>query len=100
VLLPKADTADRALVAVTGPARRSRYELRVPAQVRRFGDEVVREPVLSYRARAGQFLRALEPIALKEIRMVERNLPCPSATAEPPGASPASWKERTNSEEG
>jgi len=46
VLLPKADTADRALVAVTGPARRSRYELRVPAQVRRFGDEVVREPVL------------------------------------------------------
>jgi competence protein ComEC len=46
VLLPKADTAGRALVAVTGPARRSRYELRVPAQVRRFGDEVVREPVL------------------------------------------------------
>jgi len=46
VLLPKADTAGRALVAVTGPARRSRYELRVPAQVRRFRDEVVREPVL------------------------------------------------------
>jgi competence protein ComEC len=46
VLLPKADTAGRALVAVTGPARRSRYELRVPAQVRSFRDEVVREPVL------------------------------------------------------
>ena len=46
VLLPKADTAGRALVAVTGPARRSRYELRVPAQVRRFRDDVVREPVL------------------------------------------------------
>jgi competence protein ComEC len=46
LLLPKADTAGRALVAVTGPARRSRYELRVPAQVRRFRDEVVREPVL------------------------------------------------------
>jgi len=46
VLLPKADTAGRTLVAVTGPARRSRYELRVPAQVRRFRDDVVREPVL------------------------------------------------------
>ena len=46
VLLPKANTAGRALVAVTGPARRSRYERRVPAQVRRFRDEVVREPVL------------------------------------------------------
>jgi competence protein ComEC len=46
VLLPKVDTAGRALVAVTGPARRSRYELRVPGQVRRFGDEAVREPVL------------------------------------------------------
>src|SRR6266508_4020540 len=46
VLLPKAETAGQALVAVTGPARRSRYELRVPAQVRRFRDEVVREPVL------------------------------------------------------
>ena len=46
VLLPKVDSAGRALVAVTGPARRSRYELRVPGQVRRFDDEVVREPVL------------------------------------------------------
>ena len=46
VLLPKVDTAGRAVVAVTGPARRSRYELRVPAQMRQFRDEVVREPVL------------------------------------------------------
>jgi competence protein ComEC len=45
-LLPHVGTADRALVAVTGPARRSRYDLRVPAQMRRFGDEVIREPVL------------------------------------------------------
>jgi len=45
-LLPRVGTAGKALVAVTGPARRSRYELRVPAQVRRFGDEFVREPVL------------------------------------------------------
>lgn len=34
-----------------------------------------------HRARAGQFLRALEPIVLKEIRMIERNPPCPPATA-------------------
>ena len=33
-------------VAVTGPARRSRYDLRVPAQARRFRDVAVREPVL------------------------------------------------------
>ena len=45
-LLPHVGTADRALVAVTGPARRSRFDLRVPAQLRRFGDEVIREPVL------------------------------------------------------
>ena len=45
-LLPHVGTADRALVAVTGPARRSRYDLRVPAQMRRYGDEVIREPVL------------------------------------------------------
>jgi competence protein ComEC len=45
-LLPHVGTADRALVAVTGPARRSRFDLRVPAQMRRFGDEVIREPVL------------------------------------------------------
>ena len=45
-LLPHVGTANRALVAVTGPARRSRYDLRVPAQMRRYGDEVIREPVL------------------------------------------------------
>ena len=45
-LLAHVGTADRALVAVTGPARRSRFDLRVPAEMRRFGDEVIREPVL------------------------------------------------------
>jgi competence protein ComEC len=45
-LLSHVGTADRALVAVTGPARRSRFDLRVPGQMRRFGDEVIREPVL------------------------------------------------------
>ena len=33
-------------VAVTGPARRSRYDLRVPAQARRFRDVAIRESVL------------------------------------------------------
>jgi competence protein ComEC len=46
VLLPKAGTAGPALVAVTGPARRSRFDLRVPAQVRRFDGEALGEPVL------------------------------------------------------
>ena len=45
-LLSHVGTADRALVAVIGPARRSRFDLRVPGQMRRFGDEVIREPVL------------------------------------------------------
>jgi competence protein ComEC len=36
----------RVLVVVTGPARRSRYEVRVPAQVKRIGVETLREPVL------------------------------------------------------
>ena len=36
----------RAHVLVTGPARRSQYELRVPAQVKRFGGDRLREPVL------------------------------------------------------
>jgi competence protein ComEC len=45
-LLPRVGTAERALVAVTGPARRSRFDLRVPGQMRRFGDDVIREPVL------------------------------------------------------
>jgi competence protein ComEC len=34
------------LVAVTGPARRGRYSLRVPAEVRRFAGEQMRESVL------------------------------------------------------
>jgi competence protein ComEC len=36
----------RAHVVVTGPARRARYELRVPAQVKRFGVDELHEPVL------------------------------------------------------
>jgi competence protein ComEC len=36
----------RALAVVTGPARRSRYEVRVPAQVKRFGLKRLHEPVL------------------------------------------------------
>ncbi|MEP6909622.1 MAG: DNA internalization-related competence protein ComEC/Rec2 [Actinomycetota bacterium] len=46
VLLPRAGSAGPMLVAVTGPARRSRYDLRVPAQARRFRDVELREPVL------------------------------------------------------
>ncbi len=45
-LLPHVGTAERALVAVTGPARRSQFDVRVPAQMRRFGPEEIREPVL------------------------------------------------------
>ncbi len=37
--------AASARVVVTGPARRSRYTLRVPAQVERFGQREIREPV-------------------------------------------------------
>ncbi len=46
VLLPKVGAVGRMLVAVTGPARQSRYGLRVPAQARRFRDVAIREPVL------------------------------------------------------
>ncbi len=46
VLLPRVGTAGRMVVAVTGPARRSQYDLRVPAQARRFRDLAIREPVL------------------------------------------------------
>ena len=46
VLLTRADTAERSLLMVTGPARSSRFELRVPAQVRRFGRLRFRESVL------------------------------------------------------
>ena len=45
-LLPRVGTAERALVAVTGPARRSQFDVRVPAQMRRFGREEIRESVL------------------------------------------------------
>ena len=38
--------AGRARVAVTGPARRSLFALRVPAEVRQFGARALREPVL------------------------------------------------------
>jgi competence protein ComEC len=46
ILLPRAGTAGPMVVAVTGPARRSQYDLRVPAQVRRFRDVAIHEPVL------------------------------------------------------
>ena len=45
VLLGYVDTAERASLVVTGPTRRSRFELRVPAQVRRFGRLRFREAV-------------------------------------------------------
>jgi competence protein ComEC len=40
------DTSERRVLVVTGPPRRSRFQLRVPAQVRRFGLERFRESVL------------------------------------------------------
>jgi competence protein ComEC len=46
VLLPRVGTAGPMVVAVTGPARRSRFDLRVPAQARRLRDVGLREPVL------------------------------------------------------
>jgi competence protein ComEC len=45
-LVPRVGTAERALVAVTGPARRSQFDVRVPAQMRRFGRDEIREAVL------------------------------------------------------
>jgi competence protein ComEC len=45
-LLARVDTAERSLLVVTQPPRRSRFELRVPAQVRRFGRLRFREAVL------------------------------------------------------
>ncbi len=45
-LSSKIGTAERALVVVTGPTRRSPFDLRVPAQMRRFGDKSISEPVL------------------------------------------------------
>jgi competence protein ComEC len=46
VLLTRVDTAERSVLAVTGPSRHSKFELRVPAEVRRFGRLRFREPVL------------------------------------------------------
>jgi predicted membrane metal-binding protein len=46
VLRGRVDTSERARVVVTAPARRTRFELRVPGQVRRFGRLRLREAVL------------------------------------------------------
>jgi competence protein ComEC len=45
-LLGRADTSERSLLVVTGPARSSRFAVRVPAEVRRFGRLRFRESVL------------------------------------------------------
>ena len=41
-----AGTAARSLVLVTAPPRRSRFQLRVPARMLRFGGRALREPIL------------------------------------------------------
>ncbi len=46
VLVARVDTSERARVVVTAPARRTRFELRVPGQARRFGRLRLREAVL------------------------------------------------------
>ena len=46
VLLAHADRSERSVLAVTGPTRRSKFQLRVPAQIRRFGRLRFREAVL------------------------------------------------------
>jgi competence protein ComEC len=46
VLLEHVDTAERSLLVTTGPPRTTRFELRIPAQVRRFGQLRFRESVL------------------------------------------------------
>ena len=46
VLLSRVDTAERSLVVTTGPARTTRFQIRAPAQVRRFGRLRFRESVL------------------------------------------------------
>jgi predicted membrane metal-binding protein len=46
VLLAHVDTSERSVLAVTGPTRHSKFELRVPAQIRRFGRLRFREAVL------------------------------------------------------
>ena len=45
-LLPRVGSTRPALVVVTGPTRRGLFSLRVPGEVRRFGDVRLREPVL------------------------------------------------------
>ena len=46
VLLSRVDTAERSILVTTAPARATHFELRVPAQVRRFGRLRFRESVL------------------------------------------------------
>jgi competence protein ComEC len=46
VLAPSIGTAERGLLEVTAPARHSRYRLRVPVVVRRFGASTVHEAAL------------------------------------------------------
>jgi competence protein ComEC len=46
VLRGRVDTAERSFLAVTGPARRTCFELRVPAETRRFGRLRFHESVL------------------------------------------------------
>jgi competence protein ComEC len=46
VLLGRVNTSERARVVVTAPARRSRFELRVPGQVRSFGRMRLHESIL------------------------------------------------------
>jgi competence protein ComEC len=46
VLAPEIGQAGRFVLAITGPARRSEFSLRIPAEARRFGEREVREPVL------------------------------------------------------
>jgi len=46
VLLARVDTSERSLLAVTGPTRHSRFELRAPAEVQTFGRLRFREAVL------------------------------------------------------
>jgi len=46
VLLPRVGTAERSQLVVTGPARVSPFQLRLPAEVRRFGRLRFHEPVL------------------------------------------------------
>jgi competence protein ComEC len=45
-LLTRVDTSERTRLVVTAPARRSRFQLRVPAKVARFGSFRLNEPVL------------------------------------------------------